>query len=97
MYSSRQNEISSRAFFTELATKQAHIVDSTLIQRHGVEFMLSQYCVPAGNSLHARIQTVLSEGVQHDEGREGQTGHHRPASETPFKWRFAGEPMIIPH
>ena len=21
-------------------------------------------------------------------------GHHRPASETPFKWRFAGGPMM---
>ena len=21
-------------------------------------------------------------------------GHHRHASETPFKWRFAGEPMM---
>ena len=21
-------------------------------------------------------------------------GHHRPASETPFKWRFAGEPLM---
>ena len=21
-------------------------------------------------------------------------GHHRPASETPFKWRFAGRPMM---
>ena len=21
-------------------------------------------------------------------------GHHRPASETPFKWRFAGMPMM---
>ena len=23
-------------------------------------------------------------------------GHHRPASETPFKWRFAGGPMMPP-
>ena len=23
-------------------------------------------------------------------------GHHRPASETPFKWRFAGRPMSVP-
>ena len=22
---------------------------------------------------------------------------HRPASETPFKWRFAGGPMMAPH
>ena len=25
------------------------------------------------------------------------TGHQRPASETPFKWRFAGGPMIAQH
>ena len=24
-------------------------------------------------------------------------GHHRPASETPFKWRFAGGPMMAQH
>ena len=33
-----------------------------------------------------------------DEGREDQNtiirGYHRPASETPFKWRFAGMPMM---
>ena len=23
--------------------------------------------------------------------------HHRPASETPFKWRFAGVPMMAQH
>ena len=23
--------------------------------------------------------------------------HHRPASETPLKWRFAGEPMVAQH
>ena len=23
-----------------------------------------------------------------------KAGHHRPASETPFKWRFAGGPMM---
>ena len=36
-----------------------------------------------------------------DEGREGQNttyaGHHRPASETPFKWRFAGRPIMAQH
>ena len=24
-------------------------------------------------------------------------GHHRPASETPFIWRFAGGPMMVKH
>ena len=24
-----------------------------------------------------------------------QSGHHRSASETPFKWRFAGVPMMV--
>ena len=24
-------------------------------------------------------------------------GHHRPASETPFEWRFAGVPMMALH
>ena len=56
---------------------------------------------------HARIQKVLSEGVQSltfflvDEGRRIQiplqVGHHWPASETPFKWRFAGVPMMTEH
>ena len=26
-----------------------------------------------------------------------KVGHHRPASETPFKWRFAGGPMMAQH
>ena len=30
-------------------------------------------------------------------GREDTAGRHRPASETPFKWRFAGVPMMAQH
>ena len=26
-----------------------------------------------------------------------KAGHHLPASETPFKWRFAGGPMLVQH
>ena len=26
-----------------------------------------------------------------------KAGHHRPASETPFKWRFVGVPMMAQH
>ena len=26
-----------------------------------------------------------------------KAGHHRPASETPFKWRFAGMPIMAQH
>ena len=26
-----------------------------------------------------------------------KSGHHRPASETPFKWRFAGVAMMAQH
>ena len=26
-----------------------------------------------------------------------KAGHHRPASETPFKWRFAGVPKMAQH
>ena len=57
---------------------------------------------------HARIQKVLSEGDQlcnsdvflfsFFRGERIHTslkaGHHRPASEAPFKWRFAGVPMM---
>ena len=36
-----------------------------------------------------------------DEGREDPnttiSGHHWPASKTPFKWRFAGMPMMAQH
>ena len=33
-----------------------------------------------------------------DEGEDqNTTSHHRPTSETPFKWRFAGEPMMAQH
>ena len=59
---------------------------------------------------HARIQKVLSEGVllckvfwcvcvfQMIRGKRIQIllkpGHHRTTSQTPFKWRFAGGPMM---
>ena len=26
-----------------------------------------------------------------------KSGHHRPVSERPFKWRFAGGPMMAQH
>ena len=50
------------------------------------------------HNTHARIQKVLSAGIQlwHlflvNEGREG-----RLANQTPFKWRFAGVPMMSQH
>ena len=31
------------------------------------------------------------------EGIQLLVGHQRPASETPFKWRFAGGPMMAQH
>ena len=49
---------------------------------------------------HARIQKVLSEGgptlttFLGYEGMEDTVGHHRPANETSWKWRFAGVPMM---
>ena len=61
---------------------------------------------------HARIQEVLSEGFNFDgffslfvfslmRGGRIQipllTAHQWPASETPFKWRFAGGPMMAQH
>ena len=58
---------------------------------------------------HARIQKVLSEGVQQSffvcfslmRGGMIQipflAGHQRPTSKTPFKWRFAGRPMMAQH
>ena len=58
--------------------------------------------------MHARIQKVLSEGVQlwlffFKLMRRERTQiplyavHHRPASETSCKWRFAGRPMVTQH
>ena len=60
---------------------------------------------------HARIQEVASEGgptltvlfFVFSLMRGGRiqipllTGHQWPASETPFKWRFAGGPMRAQH
>ena len=57
--------------------------------------------------LRARIQEVLTEGSNFDnvffsfnEGRERiqiKAGPYRPASETPFKWRFAGVSIMAKH
>ena len=30
----------------------------------------------------------------HPSARHTLSGHHRPANETPFKWRFAGAPIV---
>ena len=61
---------------------------------------------------HARIQEVFSEGSKFDfflyflffQLMRGErikipllTGHHGPASETPFKRRFAGVTMMTQH
>ena len=44
------------------------------------------FCMSVSQELyHARFQITL------------KAGHHRPASETPFKWRFAGGPMMAQH
>ena len=58
-------------------------------------------------TMHARIQKVLPEGSNSDvfisdnEGERIQIplklGHHRPASETPFKWRLAGGQIMAEH
>ena len=57
--------------------------------------------------MHARIQEVLSEGSNFhifflflvDKGREDPnttiSGPTSDGSETPFKWRFAGVPMMV--
>ena len=29
------------------------------------------------------------------QSQHSMLGHHRPASETPFKWRFTGGPMMV--
>ena len=58
------------------------------------------------DSFHARIQKVLSEGVQlcntDNNFRPGEriqiplkADQRRPASETPFKWRFAGVHIMV--
>ena len=54
---------------------------------------------------HARIQKVLSEGIQLCQcfflGDRIQVplkaGQYRPASKAPLKWRFAGGPMMAQH
>ena len=32
-----------------------------------------------------------------DDPNTTNTGHHRPAIDTSFKWRFAGRPMMANH
>ena len=59
-----------------------------------------------GCQTHARIQEVFSGGGSNFEiffqvnewiQIPQKLDHHRPASETPFKWRFAGVPMMAQH
>ena len=53
-----------------------------------------------------QIQKVLSEGSNFDndlkkklvnDGSKDPASHHRPDRETPFKWCFAGGPMMAQH
>ena len=43
--------------------------------------------------MHARIQNILSEGGSERTEMPLKMDHHRPISETPLKWRFAGVSM----
>ena len=36
-------------------------------------------------------------GGRGEEPKPLSVGHHWPASETPFKWRFAGVPLMAQH
>ena len=52
-----------------------------------------------GSRKFVRVGPNLITFIQVDEGIEDlniikQMGNHRPASETPFKWRLAGGPMM---
>ena len=47
--------------------------------------------------MHARIQKVLSEGVRFDNNFFLVDEGIWSASETPFKWRLAGVPMMTQH
>ena len=55
-----------------------------------------KFCQRASNSDNVFFFVFLV-----DEGSKDQnytkTGHDRPASETPFKWRFAGVAMMAQH
>ena len=50
-------------------------------------------------TIQARFQKAFTDGVQLFLVNEWilvplKSDHHRPASKTPFKWRFAGVPMM---
>ena len=74
---------------------------------HIVGNHMSRLIATAFQPSHARIKKVLPEGVQHwrfSSWWDGEkiemplkVGHHRPASETPLKWRFAGVPIVALH
>ena len=44
---------------------------------------------------HKAIGFLRSTGPDSLEYHNSMLDHHRPASETPFKWRFAGGPMMV--
>ena len=43
--------------------------------------------------VHARIQSGI--GDRGSQFQQSMLGHHRPANETPFKWRFAGGTVMF--
>ena len=72
-----------------------------------LEWMVNDLCAdPEGNPSpdhtpenHTAIWSLSNTGLDPLENHKATTpasmlGHHRPAREMPFKWHFAGGPMI---
>ena len=45
----------------------------------------------------SNYDNVLIVDEERDDPNTTKTGHYRPASKTPLKWRFAGGPMMTQH
>ena len=86
------------------------IICNCLINERNSEFVNSFSYLYTFLQLHARIQKVLLEGVQlksnnvclklmrgREEPNTATSGPPSAANETPFKWRFAGMPLIDQH
>ena len=49
---------------------------------------------PSEKSQKCRVSKQYWSGSPENISQHSKLGHHRPASETPFKWRFVGGPKM---
>ena len=77
---------------------QTTVLSSNYTPYNGRDSLADPESFPRGGPTLITLFIVLvDKGGRKDQNTTTITGHHRPSSETPFKWRSAGMPMMAQH